>query len=272
MNKAIRPLRVGFILTNNFTLTALSNFVDVLRLAADDGDNSRPIRCQWHIMSDSDEPIKSSSGLLIYPTSRLINPAELDYVVVVGGLLHRGPQIDERTKKYLLAAADTNVDLIGVCTGSFVLWRLGLLGQKKCCISWYHYRDFLEEFGETLPVADQLYVIDGKRITCSGGIGVAYLAAHIVELRMGLSSAQKALHIMQIDRMKPGSSAQSAPPNSPEKIAAFHGHFSSWSKICPPRCRSPSWPPRFTSAHGSWSACSRRKPANRPKRLTFACA
>jgi transcriptional regulator GlxA family with amidase domain len=29
---------------------------------------------------------------------------------------------------------------------------------------------------------------------------------------MGLSCAQKALHIMQIDRIKPGSSAQSAPP------------------------------------------------------------
>jgi transcriptional regulator GlxA family with amidase domain len=212
VEKAIRPLRVGFILTNNFTLTALSNFVDVLRLAADDGDNSRPIRCQWHIMSDGDDPVRSSSGLLMYPTSRLIDPSQLDYVVVVGGLLHRGPQIDDSIRKYLLAAADTNVDLIGVCTGSFVLWRLGLLRQKKCCISWYHYRDFLEEFGETLPVADQLYVIDGKRITCSGGIGVAYLAGHIVELRMGLSCAQKALHIMQIDRIKPGSSAQSAPP------------------------------------------------------------
>jgi transcriptional regulator GlxA family with amidase domain len=212
MHNVIRPLRVGFILTNNFTLTALSNFVDVLRLAADDGDNSRPIRCQWHIMSDSDEPVRSSSGLLVYPTSRFIDARDLDYIVVVGGLLHRGPPIDEKTKKYLLTAAETNVDLIGVCTGSFVLWRLGLLRQRKCCISWYHYRDFLEEFGETLPVADQLFVIDGKRITCSGGIGVAYLAAHIVELRMGLSSAQKALHIMQIDRMKPGSTAQSAPP------------------------------------------------------------
>jgi transcriptional regulator GlxA family with amidase domain len=212
LQKAIRPLRVGFILTNNFTLTALSNFVDVLRLAADDGDNSRPIRAQWHIMSCTDEPIRASCGLQVHPTSKFIDANELDYLVVVGGLLQRGPQIDERTQRYLSAAADTNVDLIGVCTGSFVLWRLGLLRQKKCCISWYHYRDFLEEFGETLPVADQLFVIDGKRITCSGGIGVAYLAAHIVELRMGHASAQKALHIMQIDRMKPGSTAQSAPP------------------------------------------------------------
>jgi transcriptional regulator GlxA family with amidase domain len=212
MQPKVRPFRFGFILTKNFTLTALSSFVDVLRLAADEGDNSRPIRCQWHIMADTDEPIRSSCGLLMYPNSRFLSPRELDYVVVVGGLLQSGPQINEKTKRYLLEAAQTNVDLIGVCTGSFVLWRLGLLRQKKCCISWYHYRDFLEEFGETLPVADQLFVFDGNRITCSGGMGVAYLAAHIVEQRMGLSSAQKALHIMQIDRMKPGSSAQPAPP------------------------------------------------------------
>jgi transcriptional regulator GlxA family with amidase domain len=212
MERAVRPLRVGFILSNNFTMTAFSNFLDVLRLAADDGDNSRPIRCQWHIMSATGETIRSSSGVAVTPTSRFVEPRDLDYIVVVGGLLHDGPQIDDRTGKYLIAAVDSNVSIVGVCTGSFILWRLGLLRQKKCCISWYHYRDFLEEFGDTLPIADQLYVVDGRRITCSGGIGAAYLAAHIVELRVGRSNAQKALHIMQIDQMRPGSSAQSAPP------------------------------------------------------------
>jgi len=33
-------LRVGFVLANNFTLSALSLFVDALRLAADEGDRS----------------------------------------------------------------------------------------------------------------------------------------------------------------------------------------------------------------------------------------
>ena len=42
------PLRIGFVLTSDFTLSALADFVDVLRLAADDADQSRPIRCQWN--------------------------------------------------------------------------------------------------------------------------------------------------------------------------------------------------------------------------------
>lgn len=216
MNKTyrIRPLRVGFVLANNFTLSALSNFIDVLRLAADDGDNSRPLRCQWHIMSQGDQPIRSSSGVTVQPTSPFLPASELDYVVVVGGLLQRGPQIDDRTSRYLVDIAEKDIDVVGVCTGSFILWRLGLMRQRKCCISWYHYRDFLEEFGDTVPVADQLYVVDGRRITCSGGQNVAHVAALLVERHVGVSSAQKALHILQIDRMRPGSAAQSAPPTA----------------------------------------------------------
>jgi transcriptional regulator GlxA family with amidase domain len=206
------PLRVGFVLANNFTLTAFANFVDVLRLAADDGDFSRPIRCQWQIMSHSDDGIRSSCGAYIRPTSGFVDPADLDYVVVVGGLLHRGPQLHSKAQEYLLNAAAVGSKIAGVCTGSFILCRLGLLEGRKCCISWYHYRDFIEEFGELVPVADRLFIADGDRITCSGGAGVAYLAASLVERHVGAACMQKALHILQIDRTRPGSAAQPAPP------------------------------------------------------------
>lgn len=205
-------LRVGFILSRHFTLSALSNFIDVLRLAADEGDDSRPIRCQWHIMSACPEPIRSSSDLSVEPTSGLLDPALLDCVVVVGGLLQRGPQLDAVTERYLARLSDAEVDVAGVCTGSFILKRLGLLKGRKCCVSWYHFRDFVEEFGEAMPVTDQIYVVDGRRITCSGGQNVAHLAAFLVERHVGPSFAQKALHILGVDRMRPGSTAQSAPP------------------------------------------------------------
>jgi transcriptional regulator GlxA family with amidase domain len=207
-----RPLRVGFVLTNDFTLSAFADFVDLLRLAADDADNSRQIRCQWHVMSSSEKPIRSSCGLLVCPTSRLLDPIDLNYIVVVGGLLHRDAPLDKRTADYLTRAGKTNIKLAGICTGSFVLCRLGLLVGRKCCISWFHYRDFLEEFHELVPVADQLYVVDGNRITCPGGAGVVYLAADIIGRHLGVSTAQKVLHMQQLDRPKPGSSVQPAPP------------------------------------------------------------
>src|SRR5258706_6152675 len=89
------PLRVGVILANHFTLSAFAVFIDHLRLAADEGDRSRPLHVQWSIMSSRTEAISASCGVMIQPTSALVAPARLDYVIVIGGLLHAGPQTDD---------------------------------------------------------------------------------------------------------------------------------------------------------------------------------
>src|SRR3954453_15370364 len=212
-------LSVGFILTNNFTLTALSTFMDALQLAADDGDGSRQIRWRWTILGSSSEPVKSSCGIPVARWEPFQDPRQFDYIVVVGGLLHAGPQLDAQAVDYLRSAAAQGVGLVGVCTGSFVLSRVGLMRNRRCCVSWYHYRDYLEEFPDHQPVADQLYVVDRDRITCAGGAGVADLAAFLIERHLGRAAAQKTLHILQIDKARPPGQAQPQPPVAPD-IAA----------------------------------------------------
>lgn len=205
-------LSVGFILTNNFTLTALSTFMDALRLAADDGDGSRQILCRWTIMGSHPDPVRSSCGISVARWEPFQDPRNFDYVVVVGGLLHGGPPLDAPSLDYLRAAAACGVTLAGVCTGSFVLSRAGLMAGRRCCVSWYHYRDFVEEFPDVEPVADQLYAVDRDRITCSGGAGVADLAAFLIERHLGRACAQKTMHIMLIDKARPASQSQPQPP------------------------------------------------------------
>ena len=78
-------LSVGFILAKRFTLCAFANFVDVLRLAADEGDRSRPILCTWTVLSDTMDAVPSSSGITVQPKERLGDPSRFDYIVVVGG-------------------------------------------------------------------------------------------------------------------------------------------------------------------------------------------
>ena len=115
-----QPLRVGVILAEHFTLSAFAVFIDHLRLAADEGDRSRPLHVQWSIMSSRQDSVPASCGVMIEPTSRFLPPESLDYVIVIGGLLHAGPQIDEATTRYLREVAETRVPLIGICTGSFI--------------------------------------------------------------------------------------------------------------------------------------------------------
>ena len=114
------PLRVGVVLAHQFTLSAFAVFIDHLRLAADEGDRSRPLHVQWSIMASRPESVPASCGVLLEPTSALLSPDVLDYVVVIGGILHAGPQIDETTTRYLREVAAAQLPLIGICTGSHI--------------------------------------------------------------------------------------------------------------------------------------------------------
>lgn len=208
-------LRIGFILARHFTLTAFANFVDTLRLAADDGDLSRQILCSWHVMSGSGQPVTASAGVQVTPDAGFLDPGNFHYIVVVGGLLHRGDQIDSATASYLRRAADAGTPLIGVCTGAFILRRLGLLKGRKVCVSWYHRNDYIEEFSGAPPIADQLYVVDGDRITCSGGAGVVDLAAALVERHVGARAARKSLNVLLLDESRAADTAQPTPHVAP---------------------------------------------------------
>ncbi len=199
MLAAMARLNVGFILARRFTLCAFANFVDVLRLAADEGDRSRPILCSWRVLSATMEPIASSSGIVVQPEERLGDPARFDYLVVVGGLVDEVEHLHPDTVAFLRAAAAAGVPLVGVCTGTFILHRAGLMRGYRACVSWFHHEDFLERFDGLEPVSDQIFVVDRDRLTCSGGVSAAHLAAYIVERHLGRARAAKSLHIMIID-------------------------------------------------------------------------
>ena len=196
---ATARLRVGFILTPRFTLCAFANFVDVLRLAADEGDRSRPILCRWRVLSATMDPVASSSGIVVQPEERLGDPARFDYMVVVGGLMQELEQLAPAYVSFLQRAAAAGVPLAGVCTGAFVLHRAGLMQGYRCCVSWFHHNDFLEQFTGITPVSDQIFVVDRDRLTCSGGTSSAQLAAFLVDRHIGRAASKKSLAIMMID-------------------------------------------------------------------------
>lgn len=205
-------LNIGFILARRFTLCAFANFVDVLRLSADEGDRSRPILCAWKVLSPTKHPIASSCGVTVQPEERLGDPTRFDYLVVVGGLVDEIENLPAETVRFLTRAAAAGVPLVGVCTGTFALHGAGLMQGYLACVSWFHREDFLERFEGLEPVSDRIFVVDRDRLTCSGGVSAAHLAAFIVERHLGRARAAKSLHIMIIDEALTGERPQPGMP------------------------------------------------------------
>lgn len=189
-------LKVGFVLAPRFTLTAFAGFIDAIRLAGDEADRSRPIACYWEVVGADDQPIPASCGVEVRPDEAFGDPARFDYIVVVGGLLYGGQKISASTTAFLQKAARRGVPLIGLCTGSFILARAGLLEGYRVCVSWLHREEFEAEFPDLDVQADTLFAIDRDRMTCAGGTSVLHLAAHIIERHRGRTLALKSLRIL----------------------------------------------------------------------------
>lgn len=205
-------LSVGLILEPRFTLGALANFVDVLRLAADDGDRSRQIQCSWRLISHDLSPVTSSCGIVVQTQELLTDPAKFDYIAIVGGLVAGDHKRERKVDEYLRKAAVLSVPLIGLCSGSLTLHKAGLLSGYRCCVSWFHDVDFLAQFEGVKLISNQIFVVDRDRLTCSGGTSTAHLAAFLVDRHVGKSQAMKSLHIMMISEAEMGEAPQ---PGSP---------------------------------------------------------
>lgn len=212
----LKALRVAFVLAPYFTLTAFAGFVDTLRLAADEGDRSRPVLCQWEIFGNAVEPVRSSCGINVSTSGCAEQPGSFDYVVVVGGLLHGSHHLPSAALQFLKLAARQRVPLVGVCTGSFILARAGLMAGHVACVSWFHRQEFEAEFPGLRVISNQMFMRDRDRLTCAGGTSVVHLAAALIEQHLGRAHASKALRILIEQQPLPSRTLQ------PEPLLGMH--------------------------------------------------
>ncbi|WP_343313551.1 GlxA family transcriptional regulator [Brucella sp. BE17] len=193
-----RRLSVGIIALPGFTLTALSLFLDPFRLAADDRDKSRQIRCAWKICTLSGNPVTSSSGMVIEPTVPIGELDECDYVAVVGGLIAQYRPRQQALVDLIKRADKRGQTVVGLCTAAFLLAEGGLLDDRNCCVSWFHRDDFLELFDGHTADTTSLFHKSGRHYTCAGGLGAASLALSIIQNEISEELARKSASILLI--------------------------------------------------------------------------
>ncbi|WP_084364491.1 GlxA family transcriptional regulator [Rhizobium sp. RU36D] len=210
--KAAAKLKIGFVLSRSFTLSAFALFVDTLRLASDELDKSGRVRADWQVLGSTRHLIQSSCGVQVAPTSDFLPPEEFDYIVVVGGLLTVERPVDDITIRYLRQAAAKGVPLIGLCTGTFILAEAGLMKGHRACVSWLHYQAYRDRFPDHPVRADRLFHFDRKLGSCAGGSSAADMAAFLVRRNINRDAERNALEVLQIDRARAATDIQSRRP------------------------------------------------------------
>ncbi|WP_338570030.1 GlxA family transcriptional regulator [Pseudomonas canadensis] len=171
-----RPVSsIVFLLLDQFTLMSLASAVEPLRMA---NQLSGQELYKWHTAIPDGNPVWASDGVPITPDGSILSVPSADIVIVCGGIGIQGT-VTGALVKWLRSQARYAKRLGGICTGSFVLARAGLLDGYECSVHW----EWLAAMQEAFPrvtVSSSLFTLDRDRLTSSGGTAPLDMMLHLI--------------------------------------------------------------------------------------------
>ena len=191
------PLHFAFLMVTDYTLSPFANAVSVLRMA--NRQSGRELY-RWSIYTIDGQAVNSSCGMTLQFDGAISAATEIDTLIVCGGY-----KIAQQTTPEILAAlrliAKTKIPIGALCTGAFVLAKAGLLDGYRCTIHWENLSAFREQFPRLLATSN-LFVIDGNRYTCAGGVSSIDLMLKLVSIRYGHPMVQEISEQLACERVR----------------------------------------------------------------------
>ena len=179
-----RPQQIGFLLLNEFSMLAFASALEPLRAA--NRQTNRDL-FNWVITSPGGTVAIASNGVEVRADGDLTILQECRMVFVCAGVNVRGNT--DRNVLNLIRRLDRNGAVIGaICTGTYVMAAAGLLDGRRCTIHWENIDGLSEEFPE-LEITNDLFEVDGTRVTCSGGTASLDMMLNLITQAHGAALA-----------------------------------------------------------------------------------
>lgn len=217
----VKPIKIGFLLIENFTMMAFSSAVEPLRMA------NRLLErelFQWFTISEDQKPVHASNGLIIQTHFDLEHLPQLDYLFVCGGVFIKD-YYNQHLANILIKLSKGNIILGGICTGSYILAKCGLLNGFRAAIHWENIASTREEF-PAMTIVEDIFVFDRNRYTCAGGVAGMDMMLHLIGNSSGKTLATNISEQFLLTRIRDVHDQQRTPlhlklgPNQPKLTEA----------------------------------------------------
>lgn len=197
-------IQILIIVTPSFNLAATTAFIDPFRAA---NYLEGVTRFRWVLSSTTGGSCLASNGVAV-ATEKLdaIQADAFDIVVVSASWVPETastPQLRASLRKWARAGS-----IVGALdTGAFILADAGLLSGRRATVHYEHI-DAFKELHDDIDVSEDIFVHDGKRFTCSGGIASSDMALHIIAASSGDALANAAARYIFHPTLRPAGTSQ----------------------------------------------------------------
>lgn len=178
-----RPVRIAFLLFDQFSNLCLANCIEPLRAANTLG--ARRV-FDWQIVTTDGRTGRSSSGLDILASAALSQVSGLDYLFVLSSYdqdLHD----TVATRRMLQQAMRQTQVMIGLDSGPWLMASAGLLDGRRATVHWDLLDAFTERFLEVDASRERL-MRDGPIMTCAGAMSALDLTLGLIADHLGLAA------------------------------------------------------------------------------------
>jgi len=151
-------------------------------------------------------PVLASNGIPVMVDAPLSDATALHAMFVCTGVKVRR-YADKAILTALRRMATHGTDIGGICTGSYILAKAGLLDDYRCTIHWENLAAFCEDFPD-VAVTSELFEIDRNRYTCAGGTSALDMMLTIIGLQEGTRLAAGVADAMLHHRIRDGHESQ----------------------------------------------------------------
>lgn len=201
-------MRVGIVVFEGVDLLDVGGpyevFLTASRLAVRDG-GAAPFEVVT--VGRTTEPVTSYGGLRLTPQASLGDAGALDVLVVPGAIAIDDVLGDRDTLAIVGRAAEGAGIVASVCTGAFILGRLGLLEGRRWTTHW----EDVEELAARVGSRGQAWVrwVDAGEVVTAGGLssGIA-MTLHLVDRLAGrelaVATARQIEYEWDPDARRPG--------------------------------------------------------------------
>jgi transcriptional regulator GlxA family with amidase domain len=164
-------------------------------------------RFQWGLASAAGGPCLASNGVVVDTASLEAVQAEtFDIVVVSSSWTPEAvgtPHLLAALRRWARAGSIVG----GLDTGAFILADAGLLDGRRATVHYEHI-DAFKELHPAVEVSEDIFVHDGNRFTCSGGMACCDMALHIVSASHGDALANAAARYIFHPTLRPAGTSQ----------------------------------------------------------------
>lgn len=153
------------------------------------------------------QPVRTSVGLLVTPSSALSHLAEADTVIVPGPR----PGISPMPAALLEALRDAyqrGARLLSFCTGAFLLAAAGLLDGRRATTHWLWAAELAARYPRVQVDPRMLYIDDGQILTSAGAAASIDLSLYVVRQDYGAAIATAVARRMVVAPHREGGQAQ----------------------------------------------------------------